>query len=160
MLTVICCFKRDLNVILFLISFSSVPVHGAFGNTHQLVSQFFPLISEQNNSFFLFPVSPGNWPDSSSSFTVKEESGMKWRESQHVTISFTATKVLDWLNYLVKPHPLDLVIEVLAILRSYYLNSKKLITWERVMKWSLLLLLTVPDISYLFGFLWVVQQHF
>lgn len=78
---------------------------------------------------------------------------MKWRESQHVTISFTATKVLDWLNYLVKPHPLDLVMEVLAILRSYYLNSKKLITWERVMKWSLLLLLTVPDISYLFGFL-------
>lgn len=59
---------------------------------------------------------------------------MKWQERQHVTISFTAIKVLDWLNYLVKPHPLDLVMGVQAILRSYYLNSKMLITWERVMK--------------------------
>lgn len=59
---------------------------------------------------------------------------MKWQESQYVSTSFTAAKVLDWLNYLMKPHPLDLVMEVLAILRSYYLNSKKLITWERVMK--------------------------
>lgn len=59
---------------------------------------------------------------------------MKWQERQHFIISFTATKVLDWLNYLVKPHPLDLVMGVLAILRSYYLSSKILITWERVMK--------------------------
>lgn len=31
-----------------------------------------------------------------------------------MTISFTATMVLDWLSYLVKLHPLDLVMGVLG----------------------------------------------
>lgn len=59
---------------------------------------------------------------------------MKWQGREHVIISFTAAKLLDWLSYLLKPHPLDLVMGLLAILRSYYPNLKLLITWERLVK--------------------------
>jgi len=59
---------------------------------------------------------------------MKERNGIKWQEGQHVPISFTAAKLLGWLCCLVKPHPVDLVMGVLAIFRSYYPNSSLLIT--------------------------------
>lgn len=50
---------------------------------------------------------------------MKEGSGMRWREGQHGTTSFTATELLGWLGDPVRPHTCALVTEVLVCLRSY-----------------------------------------
>lgn len=50
---------------------------------------------------------------------MKEGSGMRWREGQHGTTSFTATELLGWLGDPVRPHTCALVTKVLVCLRSY-----------------------------------------
>lgn len=75
---------------------------------------------------------------------------MKWQERQHVTTSFTATELLDWLNYLVKPHPLGVLACPQKLLSKFKGADHLGKSNEKVFVTGLL---TVLEVFYLFGFL-------
>lgn len=75
---------------------------------------------------------------------------MKWQERQHVTTSFTATKLVDWLNYLAKPHPLG-VLACPQNLLSEFKDADHLGKSNETV--FITGLLTVLEVFYLFGFL-------
>lgn len=74
---------------------------------------------------------------------------MKWQERQHVT-SFTATKLVDWLNYLAKPHPLG-VLACPQNLLSKFKDADHLGKSNETV--FITVLPTVLEVFYLFGFL-------